>query len=367
MILVAGAGGLVGRAAVEVLQSGRRPWIELSRSARGGAAEDGSRSAVSCDVTDAAALARAAPSVRSIVHLAGVAPGRRPARADHEVAAMQALLALARERECDRFVFLSASGADPSSSHPWLRAKGEAERLLRASGVPFVVLRAGLVASAESPLLHAVMQLVRAGVPLRLPLLRAGRVLPIAAGDVAIALATSLDHPRMLGQIVDLGVPPALTLHELLHLVAARLREPLVLRRLPFRGHAIAAALERVPIAPLTDGAGFVRLFALLEPPAVDDYDRWIPMRRAAFVDELRGFPWGAPPPRPGDPLPTAQPPPAPALPWIIPGAGRETAAGSAPGGKADSARGADLSRFGRTDPYGRVVDGERTPHEDEP
>jgi NADH dehydrogenase len=349
LILVAGASGLVGRATVEVLQSGRRPWIELSRRPAAENASEGPRTVVACDATDAAALARAVPEARSIVHLAGVAPGAAPAGAAairHEVAAMRALVELARARRSERFVFLSATGAARDAGHPWLRAKGEAEALLRASGVPFVILRASLVYGVDSPVMHALMQVVRAEVKLRLPLLRAGRLLPIAVGDAAIALATALDHHRMAGETIELGAPPEVGLESLLELVARRLGKKVARARLPFAGHRLADALAQVPVAPLADAAGFVRLFAVLEPPALAAYDRLVPMRRTDLAEELRRFPWGAPPPRPGDPLPTLAEAPSPGLPLIIPGpSSRSGGPGTTP----------PPSWFGRTDEYGRV------------
>ncbi len=354
MILVAGASGLVGRALVEVLSSGRRPWIELSRRPRAIVDDGSGTAAAACDVTDPSALLRAIPEARSIVHVAGVAPGAKPERGDHELAAMRALLELARARKPERFIFLSATGADPGASDRWLRAKGEAERLLRASGLPFVVLRASLVVGADSPALGALMQVVRAGVKLKLPLLRGGSLRPIAEGDVAIALASALDHHRMVGETVELGAEPAVTLDELLTRVAQRLRQQLSLSRVPFVGHPLARLLERVPSRPLTDGAGFVRLFALLEPPTLALYDRLIPMRRTLLIDALRSMPWGEPPPRPGDPLPTIREPEESGIPRIIPVESLRSTGGPPA---------LPPSFYGRTDAFGRPVGDERSSH----
>lgn len=322
MILVAGATGLVGRALCELLPTGRRPWVEWSLEPRAPEWEEGPRRVRSGDLAaaDPATLAQEFPDLQAVIHVAGVAPGARPARADHEVAVMRTLVALAQARRVERFVFLSAGGAAADSGHPWLRAKGEAEALLRESGLPLVIVRADLVTAADAPWLHALQQVVRAGRKLRLPLLRAGRVQPSAVGDVAIALATALDHHRMVGRTFAIGRAPPLRLEELCELVARRFGRTLEWSRVPFVGDALDDALAAVPSGPLVDAAGFVRLFALLEPPALDDYQRLLPMARAPIEDELRGYPWGAPPPRPGEPLPVVQPPQDATLPLFIPG-----------------------------------------------
>jgi NADH dehydrogenase len=347
VIVVAGATGLVGRAFVEVVQQGRRPWTELSRQQRDASWSEGPRAVATCDVADAKALAAAVSEARAIVHLAGVAPAVRASRPDHEVAAMRALLELAKARAVERFVFLSAHGAAPGAAHPWLRAKGEAESLLRASGVPFVILRASLVTSAESPLIDALAKVVATGERVRLPLLRAGRFLPIAAGDAAIALATALDHHSMVGRTVDLGTPPALSLDQLLALVAKRLGRPLETRVAPWGGRPLARLLADATDGGLSDVESWLRLASIVAAPDVGDYARLVPMKRTALADEMHAYPWGPPPPRPGDPLPMLPEAPAPGLPMIIPGERHRDA--SSPSRPASS--------FGRTDPFGRPND----------
>jgi uncharacterized protein YbjT (DUF2867 family) len=301
-------------------------------------------------VTSAEAVARALRGATAVIHLAGVAPGTKPAREDHEVAAMQALVAAAKQEKVERFVFLSATGASPQSPHAWSRAKGEAEALLRASALPFTILRAGFVFSAESRALVALVQLVRGGAKLRLPLLRAGRMFPIAAGDVAIALATALDHHQMVGRTLELGAAPELTLERLLELVAQRLGKKLDLGRLPFSGVPLADALAQVPGAGLSDAESWTSRFAIAELPDLREYQQALPMRRIDFVDELRTYPFGVAPPRPGDPLPVLQPRDAAEsgveLPLFIPGE-QLRGAGGVPGHVA--------ARYGRVDPFGRV------------
>ncbi len=347
MILLTGATGLVGRATAEILQTGRRPWTELSLTPRDASWNEGPRTVVACDVTDAQALLAALPAVRSIIHLVGVPLAKRPLRADHERAAMEALLVLAKARGVERFIYLSASGAASGSGHAWLRAKGDAEQLLRASGVPFIILRASLITSPDAPVVEALRFAVSSGAKLRLPLLRSGRVQPLAAGDVAIALATALDHHRMVGETIEVGRSPPLSLEELLQQIALRLGKKLELTKLPIGGYSLEEALAAVAHTQLTDVASFVRLFALLEPAPVAPFERLIPMRRATFFEEIREFPWGAPQPRSGERLPTVVPPENSGLPLFIPGENlrRSPLRGQFSPGE-----------LGRVDPFGRPL-----------
>lgn len=344
MIVVTGAHGMVGRALRDVLAQGRRPWRAVARQEP--REPDGAAETIVADVASDEAAARAVRGAKAVIHLAGVAPGMKPARGDHEVAAMHALVAAARAAEVERFVFLSASGASPRSSHAWSRAKGEAEELLRASALPFTILRAGFVFSADARPLIGAMRLIQSGVKLKLPMLRGGRMFPIAAGDVAIALATALDHHQTVGRTVEVGAAPELSLERLLTLVAERLGTKPRLGRLPFSGIPLADALAQVPGVELSDAESWTSRFAIAEAPDLGEYQRMLPMRRTDFVEELRTYPWGTAPPRPGDPLPVLQPQGADALPLFMPG-GSEHAEGAQPG--------RIPSHFGRVDPFGRI------------
>jgi NADH dehydrogenase len=344
LIVVTGADGMVGSALRDVLAQGRRPWRELIH--------EGGREAVPAvgvervvgDVTSEATAGKALADATAVIHLAGVAPGMRPGRPDHEVAAMRALLGAARSRKVERFVFLSASGADVRSTHAWSRAKGEAEELLRASAIPFTILRAGFLYSAVSRPLNAWMRVVKADLPVRLPWLRGGRLLPLSAGDAAIALASALDHHRMAGRTIDVGTRPELGLERLQELIARRLLKRVVVRSWPWGGIQLADALARVPDFGLTDAVSWTRRFAIAEPPDLGEYERLLPMRRVDFEDELRTYPWGAAPPRPGDPLPVLRDAGEAEVPLFVEGMGTPTGA---------------ASRFGRVDPFGRIENDE--------
>jgi len=349
LIVVTGADGMVGSALRDVLAQGRRPWRELlhrEAPAIGGAAEH-----VVGDVTERATAGRALAGATAVIHLAGVAPGMKPQRPDHEVAAIDALLAAARDAPVERFVFLSASGADVRSTHAWSRAKGEAEERLRASGLPFTILRAGLLYSAVSRPLEAWRRLLVADVKLRLPLLRGGRLLPLSAGDAAIALASALDHHKMAGRTFDIGAAPELGLERLQELLARRLMKKVERGHWPWSGTPLAEALAHAPEAGLTDAESWTRRFAIAEPPDLGEYDRLLPMRRVDFEEELRSYAWGAAPPRPGDPLPVLREAGDEGLPMFM--EGRGAAGGAGPG--------EDAARFGRVDPFGRVESDDAT------
>ncbi len=343
MILVTGGTGFVGQALGDVLSQGRRPIALLSRQAGElvGFETDEVRF-ISGDVCDGTTLASLAEEVSSIIHLAGCAPGRLPPKQGGELAAMDRLLEAFRGR-IDRFVFLSATGADSRSPVSWLRDKGIAEQRLQESGMPWCILRAGPVFAEEDRIFNAVGQAVQSHSRLRIPFLSHGALRPISAGDVSIALATALDHHELKNRVVEVGGPEVIGLDRLLGMAAERLGKSLEVRRRPWGGTSLTAALQSVEIRPLEDAATVVRWFSLGEPPAVAEYDRALPMRRASFAETLRAYPWGPPPPRPGDPLPVLQPK-GTGLPPFIPGPHLREAESELE----------DISKLGRVDPFGK-------------
>jgi NADH dehydrogenase len=112
-------------------------------------------------------LSRAFDGVAAVVHLAGTL---RPRRGDSyqsaNLATVEATLAAANRSGAQRLVFLSYLDADPASANPYLRAKGQAEQLVRRSRLPSVVFRAAhLYGDREAPGPTAQSMLSRAGRP----------------------------------------------------------------------------------------------------------------------------------------------------------------------------------------------------------
>lgn len=86
-------------------------------------------------------LSAAVQSVDAIVHLAGtLKPVGGDSYRDANVATVERTLTAARDAAVRRLVLLSYPGADPDSSNEYLRTKGEAEALLRLSGIETVIL-----------------------------------------------------------------------------------------------------------------------------------------------------------------------------------------------------------------------------------
>ncbi|WP_461175267.1 NAD-dependent epimerase/dehydratase family protein (plasmid) [Arthrobacter sp. Z1-9] len=100
-----------------------------------------------------------------MVHLAGTLRPKRPNT--YEGANLDTVAATVAALEgsgARRVVFLSYLDADPASGNPYLRAKGQAEEMLRALDVPVVIFRAAhIYGPPEEPGPTVAAMLSRAG------------------------------------------------------------------------------------------------------------------------------------------------------------------------------------------------------------
>ena len=166
-VAVAGGHGKIGRLLIRDLVARGDEVVSLDRNPayadeiRGWGAEP-----VACDLETASEeeVAGALGEVDAVVFAAGAGPGSGPDRKwamDRDGAVK--LMAAARANDVRRYVLVSSIGADPGAEGDdtfavYLRAKGEADAALAASGLDFTIIRptsltdepaAGTVTAAE--------------------------------------------------------------------------------------------------------------------------------------------------------------------------------------------------------------------------
>ncbi len=129
-----------------------------------------------------------------------------------------ALLAAAREARVRRIVHVSIVHADEASPHPYFRAKGEAERLVRESGLSYAILRPTVLFGSESILFNNIAWMLR-----KFPAFGiAGKgdypLQPIYVGDLA-ELAVNAAHKEQ-PIILEAAGPETFSYEELLRFMA---------------------------------------------------------------------------------------------------------------------------------------------------
>ena len=163
------------------------------------------------------------------------------------------LARLAREAGIERFVHISAIGADPRSSSAYARTKAAGEAAVRDAFPTVTILRPSVVFGAEDQFFNRFAAM--ATISPILPLIGGGhtRFQPVYVGDVADAVVKCLDDPTTAGRTYELGGPKVYTFRELIELVLGEIRRKRLLVDLPFGLAAIQARLMSIlPNPPLT-------------------------------------------------------------------------------------------------------------------
>jgi uncharacterized protein YbjT (DUF2867 family) len=163
------------------------------------------------------------------------------------------LARFAREAGVDRFVHISAIGADPRSSSAYARTKAAGEQAVRDAFPTVTILRPSVVFGPEDQFFNrfAAMAMIS---PV-LPLVGGGetRFQPVYVGDVADAVVRCLVDQATAGRVYELGGPKVYTFREILDLLLSEIRRKRLFVDLPFGLAALQARLMSIlPNPPLT-------------------------------------------------------------------------------------------------------------------
>jgi NADH dehydrogenase len=159
----------------------------------------------------------------------------------------------ARHAGARRFLYVSALGARPDAPGAYARTKAEAERIVRDSGLAWLVLRPSIVFARDGEF-YAILKRLTA-VPL-VPVLGSGAapMSPVHADDVAEIGARSLDLPAAWNRAWDLCGPEAMPFVDLLLRTARGLGRRILLVHVPLvlARPLVALAARVLPDPPIT-------------------------------------------------------------------------------------------------------------------
>jgi uncharacterized protein YbjT (DUF2867 family) len=163
------------------------------------------------------------------------------------------LARLAREAGVERFIHLSAIGADPRAASAYARTKAAGEQGVRDAFPTATILRPSIVFGPEDQFFNRFAAL--AMVSPALPLIGGGltRFQPVYVGDVASAAVRCIDDPASAGRTYELGGAKVYTMRALMELLLEEIRRKRLLIDIPFGIASLQARLMAIlPNAPLT-------------------------------------------------------------------------------------------------------------------
>lgn len=225
LVTLVGGSGFLGRYAARVLVE--RGWRVRVACRRVHAAIDvrlagppGWVDIVQANIRDRASLERALDGADAAVNLVGILFEHGRQTFAGEQADGAALLAqVAAEKGIDRFVQVSAIGADAGSKSPYGRTKAAAEEAVREAIPSAVILRPSIVFGPEDQFFNRFANLARFA-PF-LPSIGGGktRFQPVYAGDVAEAIAAAVTLPDAAGKTFELGGPRTYSFNDIYDII----------------------------------------------------------------------------------------------------------------------------------------------------
>jgi nucleoside-diphosphate-sugar epimerase len=226
-LFVTGGAGFLGRRVVVRARAAGHDVTALSRRAAPPGLPDGTALAVG-DLNDSAALpgliAEAAPD--AVVHAAAIVSDTDPhlhhvnvTGTANLIHALQQPWALQRKGGPPRLVYVSSFAVEDIPPTPYSESKLEAEGLVRASGLPFVIVRPTLIYGAgDSGNTPRLVERMAAG-RMWLPAGGTTRIQPVHVDDVAAALVVAATREGVAGNTYRLGGAKPISVRDWRHAV----------------------------------------------------------------------------------------------------------------------------------------------------
>jgi len=221
-----GAGGFLGRHVLQALAAGGHRCDVLTRQVarpRDLQLIPGVRLR-QADVYSVAVLASHFEGADAVVSMAGILNERgNSGKGFHRVHVelVAGLIEACAGAGVHRILHVSALNAGKGDSH-YLKSKGEAERLLRASGAAVTIFQPSVIFGPGDGFFNRFARLLRMMpvLPLACP---DARMQPVYVRDVARVMAACLDDPATAGEAFELGGPRVYTLEQLVKWTARQL------------------------------------------------------------------------------------------------------------------------------------------------
>jgi uncharacterized protein YbjT (DUF2867 family) len=256
-IVITGANSASGKAILRCAAAAGAQSNALVAAVRSGPAADEIRSLLGGRSTlalisydDAGSLDAAFRGASTIIHLAGILverPGSTYEQAN--VAPVRSVVESAKRCAVEKFVLVSATGADEKSSNGYYRTKGRAEAVVRASGLCYTILRAPLLLG---PATEGAAALARNACRPKAKLIGGGRNFqqPLEVDDLARAALAAAQPSVATNRTLNLVGPVSLPERELVERAARMLGHEVRISSVPKGLLSLALAIRQRVAGP---------------------------------------------------------------------------------------------------------------------
>ncbi len=218
MIFIAGGTGFIGRNLLKALRDRGLKVRALVRSEK--KAEEIRpfvEEVVYGDITDRGSLDGLLRGCTLVIHLVGIIKEtkRLTFRAVH-VEGTENLVEEAKIQGVRDFFYQSALGASPGSPFMYSKTKAEAEEVVKASGLRYLIFRPSLVLGRGDGFSENIKKLLKLGPFVPLPGGGRARFQPIYVEDWVKCFISILDRDDAWGRLYEFGGPEHLTYRQIL-------------------------------------------------------------------------------------------------------------------------------------------------------
>ncbi|MFC6824151.1 complex I NDUFA9 subunit family protein [Halopelagius fulvigenes] len=221
-VLVVGGTGFIGSHLCRELIERGHEVTALSRSPGGDGLPEAVNNAMG-NVTAYDSIKGAFEGVDAVFNLVALSPLFKPKGGNemHDKVhrhGTENVVRAAENNDVDRYVHLSALGADPDGPTAYIRAKGRAEEIVTDSDLAYTIFRPSVVFGEGGEFLSFTKLLAP---PYVSPLPGGGktRFQPLWVGDFAPMLADAAEAEEHVGRIYEVAGPEKLTLAEIAKLI----------------------------------------------------------------------------------------------------------------------------------------------------
>lgn len=215
-LMITGATGFIGRSLTNALTLQEKAWQPYTGP-----------------MSSRLTMREELPGIHTIIHLAGAEARSRNRLLRHiDVEGTQYLLEESRRAGVQRIIVISRIGADPDAIHPLLRAKGEVERLVQKSGIPYTIVRATTVYGRGDRFFEIIVSLALWSWPfVWLPGDGTVAMQPLWVEDLARCLVAILERPDLTNKTITVAGEERLQYRELVR----QLLNAVGVRRIPLK------------------------------------------------------------------------------------------------------------------------------------
>jgi uncharacterized protein YbjT (DUF2867 family) len=225
MILVTGATGFVGSHLVKRLrQDGMKVRAVVRSPAKADELTALGVEVVPGNIADMVSLEAAAKGCITIIHLVGIIQeGRGYTFRSVHVDGTRNVLDAAKSAGVGHFIYQSAIGSREGAKSEYHQTKWEAEKLVKASGIPYTILRPSLIYGPGDLFTVRLAEAIRLS-PV-LPVIGTGRskIQPLFIDDAASCLVKIVAGGQHLNKSYEVGGPEQLTYEEVTKAIAGAL------------------------------------------------------------------------------------------------------------------------------------------------